>query len=71
MQAGFPIESFIANPHANYAKDRSLGKGAHFARVFCENYQIERDIDAYVALCEAAARLDYGRNLTVYFKNSK
>ena len=66
LQAGFPIESFLANPHANYAKDRTLGKGAHLARVFCEIYQIERDIDAYIALGEAAARLDYGRDLVAY-----
>ncbi|TCK43963.1 methyltransferase family protein [Paraburkholderia sp. BL8N3] len=66
LQADFPMEMFLVNPHANYWKDRTLGKGAHRARVFCENYLIERDVSAYVEYCEVAGKLGFGRNLIAY-----
>ena len=66
LQATFPIEMFLANPHANYWKNRELGKGAHFTRVFCENFLINQDIDAYIAYTEASAKLSFGRNLIAY-----
>ena len=66
VQTGFPIEVFLANPHSNYAKDRSLGKGAHLARVFCENHLIEQGVEAYLDYAEAAARLGFGRDLLAY-----
>ena len=66
VQTGFPIEVFLANPHSNYAKDRSLGRGAHLARVFCENHLIEQGVEAYVDYAEAAARLGFGRDLLAY-----
>lgn len=66
MQADFPIELFLANPHSNYWSDRDLGKGAHFTRVFCENHLIESDIDNYLKYSEAAGALGFGRELVVY-----
>lgn len=66
LQADFPIELFLANPHSNYWKDRSLGKGAHLTRVFCENHLIEKDVLAYIDYSEAAARLGFGRELIAY-----
>jgi 2-polyprenyl-3-methyl-5-hydroxy-6-metoxy-1,4-benzoquinol methylase len=66
MQADFPIELFLVNPHSNYAKDRKLGKGAHMTRIFCENFLIGKDTDAYLRYSEAAAELGFGRDLTVY-----
>jgi hypothetical protein len=66
LQADFPIELFLANPHSNYWRDRSLGKAAHLTRVFCENYLIAEDIDAYIQYSEAAGKLGFGRELIVY-----
>lgn len=66
LQADFPIELFLANPHSNYWKDRSLGKGAHLTRVFCENFLIEKDIKTYIDYSEAAGKLGFGRELIVY-----
>jgi SAM-dependent methyltransferase len=66
VQTGFPIEVFLSNPHSNYAKDRSLGKGAHLARVFCENHLIEQGVEAYVDYAEAAGRIGFGRDLLAY-----
>lgn len=65
-QADFPIELFLANPHSNYWKDRSLGKGAHLTRIFCENHLINKNVDAYIKYSEAAANLDFGRTLITY-----
>jgi len=36
--ADFPIEWFLLNQHSNYCEDRSVGKQAHAARVFLENF---------------------------------
>lgn len=66
MQADFPIEIFLANPNSNYWRDRSLGKGAHRARVFCENYLIEKNVDDYIEYSSVAAKLGFGRELIAY-----
>ncbi|HLZ64705.1 MAG TPA: class I SAM-dependent methyltransferase [Aliidongia sp.] len=66
LQADFPIELFLANPHSNYWQDRALGKGAHLTRVFCENFLIGKDINAYIEYSEAAAKLGFGRELIAY-----
>jgi 2-polyprenyl-3-methyl-5-hydroxy-6-metoxy-1,4-benzoquinol methylase len=66
VQTDFPIEIFLANPHSNYWKDRKLGKGAHMARVFCENHLIEKNINDYIEFSEAAAKLCFGREIIGY-----
>ena len=66
LQADFPIELFLVNPNSNYWKDRQLGKGAHHTRVFCKNFLIDSDIDAYINYSEAAGQLGWGRELIVF-----
>ena len=68
LQADYPIEQFSVNPHANYARDKSLGKGAHKTRIFCQNYLIEKNIEHFITYCEAAAQLGFGRCLTAYVR---
>jgi len=65
-QCDFPIELFLSNQHSHYYKDRSLGKEAHQSRVLCSNYLVNENIDAYISMSEAAAKLQFGRNVTVY-----
>ncbi|KRC81710.1 class I SAM-dependent methyltransferase [Sphingomonas sp. Root241] len=65
-QVTFPIELFLANPHANYVTDPSKGKQAHQARVFCVNHLVEKNPEAYVRYCEHAATLGFGRDIVVY-----
>lgn len=65
-QCDFPIELFLTNEHSHYYNDRSLGKGAHKSRVLCTNYLVDHDIDAYISLSEAAAKLQFGRDISVY-----
>lgn len=65
-QCDFPIELFLTNQHSHYYKDRSLGKEAHRSRVLCSNYLVNENIDAYISMSEAAAKLQFGRNITVY-----
>jgi SAM-dependent methyltransferase len=65
-QVGFPIEMFLANRTSNYALDRSKGKDAHRARVMLVNHFVRRNIKAYQEYCEHAAKIDFGRDLTVY-----
>jgi SAM-dependent methyltransferase len=68
LLADFPIEQFIANVNANYAKDKSLGKGAHLARITIENFLIDADLQAYINYASNAATLGFGRNLTAYVR---
>ena len=65
-QCDFPIELFLANQHSHYYKNRNLGKEAHHARMLCSNYLINENIDAYIKMSEAAAKLQFGRNVTIY-----
>lgn len=36
--ADFPVEWFLSNKHSNYALNPKLGKEAHHARVYLENF---------------------------------
>ena len=65
-QCDFPIELFLTNEHSHYYNNRSLGKGAHNSRIMCTNYLVNEDIDSFIALSEAAAKLQFGRAVTVY-----
>ena len=65
-QCDFPIELFLTNEHSHYYNDRDLGKNAHGSRVLCTNYLIEEDIDAYISLSEAASKLQFGRDVSIY-----
>lgn len=66
LQSTFPIEIFLTNTHSNYWQDRSLGKQAHFSRVFCENFLIDKHTDNYIRYAEASAALGFGRELIAY-----
>lgn len=68
LQADYPIEQFLLNPHSNYWRDRSLGKDAHMTRVICTNYLIEQNINRFLDYSEAAADLEFGRTLTAYVR---
>lgn len=65
-QCDFPIELFLTNKHSHYYENRNLGKEAHRARVLCSNYLTNKNIEAYVSMSEAAAKLQFGRNVTIY-----
>ena len=65
VQTGFQIEQFIMNSSSNYAKDRSLGKNAHMARVEISNFLRNQDIQSYIKLREASARLNFGRDIKI------
>ncbi len=65
-QCDFPIELFLTNAHSNYSRDKELGKSAHKSRIICTNYLVEEDVDSYIALSEAASKLQFGRCVTVY-----
>lgn len=66
VQCGFPIEIFLLNSHSHYYNNKSVGKDAHLTRVVCTNYLINQDIDSFIALSESAAKLQYGRDVTIY-----
>lgn len=66
LQADFPIEQFLVNDHSNYWRDRSLGKGAHQARVLISNYLADQNLDRMIDYQEAAADLEFGRLLTAF-----
>lgn len=66
LQTDFPIEQFLLNNHSNYWKNRSLGKEAHFTRVVVTNYLADINIDRMIDYREAAADLEFGRQLTAY-----
>jgi 2-polyprenyl-3-methyl-5-hydroxy-6-metoxy-1,4-benzoquinol methylase len=66
VQCDFPIELFLTNPHSHYYNEKNLGKAAHHSRVLCTNYLIKTDIEAFINLSEAAAKLQFGRNVTIY-----
>ena len=46
--------------------NRSLGKKAHFTRVVVTNYLADINIDRMIDYREAAADLEFGRQLTAY-----
>ncbi|WP_373532540.1 class I SAM-dependent methyltransferase [Vampirovibrio sp.] len=66
LQADFAIEIFLANSNSNYCHNKALGKEAHLARVFVENFLISKNIDDYIAYAEACGKLGFGRCLIAY-----
>ena len=66
IQADFPIEVFQLNEHSNYAKNKSLGKEAHMARLRASNYLMSKSLTLYKQYSEIAAELEYGRQITLY-----
>lgn len=65
--ADFPIEWFLHNANSNYAKDRSLGKGAHNARIQLENAISKNETQDINAFYRALANIGMGRNIVAIF----
>ena len=68
IQCDFPIEVFLTNQNSHYYKDRNLGKEAHRARMLCSNYLKNENVSEYIKFSESAAKLQFGRNITIYLK---
>jgi len=66
MMSSFPIELYLLNEHSNYAKNRSVGKQAHFSRVIADNFLFEQGIERYIAFYSACASANLGREAIVY-----
>ncbi len=64
----FPIEIFLANDSSNYAKDRSLGKNAHKARVKVDNFLFEQGIEKYIEYYQSSANIGMSRQVVIYAK---
>lgn len=64
MMTDYPIELFLLNEHANYVKDRSVGKAAHSARVAAENFFHKISPEKTVVLYQSLAELGIGRTIT-------
>lgn len=71
LQADFPIEQFLVNEHSNYWKNRKLGKGAHLTRVLVTNFLAQKSLDRLIDYQEAAADLEFGRQLIAYARISR
>ncbi len=66
IQTDYPIEQFLINEHSNYRMHPDRGFESHKARVICTNYLVNKDIEQYIKLTEAAAELEFGRNIIIY-----
>lgn len=70
--ADFPIEWFITNERTNYASHPEVGKFAHEARVFLENYiNSLPNRDSVVSFWESMANIGLGRNVISIFIHKK
>lgn len=65
--ADFPIDWFLYNEHSNYNKNKTVGKQAHYARVFIDNLMHENSVEKTNKLYEAMADLGMGRQLIGFF----
>lgn len=62
----FPIEWFIANPNSNYSSNKELGPGAHFARVFLDNFiNSSSKVELKQNFWRTMAELGLGRSITL------
>lgn len=68
VTADFPIEWYLFDPHSNYIRDKSVGKGAHRARVQLENLINSSAPEKATKFWEALADIGMGRNLTCYLR---
>jgi SAM-dependent methyltransferase len=66
--ADFPIEWFIANPHSNYARAESLGKGAHNARIFLETLINQKNKMLALQFWRSLFNLGQGRSIAAIFE---
>lgn len=64
----FPVDWYLFHPASNYVRNKSVGKGAHLARVQLENLIHQRPIDDVIAFWSAAAKLGLGRDITAILR---
>ncbi|WP_299616735.1 bifunctional 2-polyprenyl-6-hydroxyphenol methylase/3-demethylubiquinol 3-O-methyltransferase UbiG [Pelagibius sp.] len=62
----FPIELYQVNDASNYARERSLGRAAHFARVDFEVALCEQSLEKLLAFRCGCAAAGIGRNMAAY-----
>ncbi|HTK36458.1 MAG TPA: class I SAM-dependent methyltransferase [Caulobacteraceae bacterium] len=63
----FPIDLFLLDPDTAYTRDRSKGRGCHFARVAFEmGLWKRRSLQAVLEFRRGCARAGTGRNLIAY-----
>lgn len=70
--ADFPIEWFLINDHSNYARDKTLGKQAHKARIFLENF-LDNEITAkndLINFYESMSKIGQGRQIIGFFRKA-
>lgn len=60
----FPVDWFLFHPASNYVRNKSVGKGAHLARVQLENLIHRQPIDEVVVFFRSLAKLGFGRDIT-------
>jgi 2-polyprenyl-3-methyl-5-hydroxy-6-metoxy-1,4-benzoquinol methylase len=68
MLAGFPVDIFLLNNFANYVKDKSKGKQAHFARIEVMNLLSEQNFNFSVNAFLNFGQIGFGRDLTAFLK---
>lgn len=66
--ADFPIEWFLSNKHSNYALNPQLGKEAHHARVFLENFINTGDVKKVAQFWRSLFEIGQGRSITIIAK---
>lgn len=64
LLAEFPIDWFLANPTANYVVDKTLGSGAHAARIAVDAVLSRRPMNDVLAYLETLATVGMGRQIT-------
>lgn len=62
-----PIDFNLLNPNTNYARDRSVGRSCHLARVEIENLLHGISVEKTIAYYESLADLGLGRAVTGVF----
>lgn len=68
--ADFPIEWFLLNQHSNYCNDKTVGKQAHAARVFLENFLEEKiaNKNDLMDFYESMSKIGQGREIIGFFR---
>ena len=66
--ADFPIEWFLTNKHSNYALNPQLGKEAHHARIYLENFINTGDVNKAAQFWRSLFEIGQGRSITIIAK---
>lgn len=66
--ADFPIEWFLLNKYSNYVLNPQLGKEAHHARVYLENFINTGDVNKAAQFWRSLFEIGQGRSITIIAK---